>query len=160
MEKAPPAQAPAGETGGNGGDGPQGVFGIKEAVVSKNDPLMMLVTLHQGFLADYEKVLGHHKQAVTAVMEQATGSAVQDIRGAVGELRNKTLESSLRNTLAGISEEVGQYKEHKAEMREWGGRLVFRQKLLAWLMLAICLAACLTWVASLYALRETLQALP
>lgn len=178
MEKAPAARPPApeeaksaaGKTRGNGEGEPERALSMKEAKdilaekhkahVDADDALLMEVTLHQAFFGAYEKMLDHHRQAVRTVMEGATASAVKDIRQIVEELRSGTLESSLRSTLDGLAAEARQYEGHKAEMREWGGRLVFRQKLLAWLMLAINLLACLVWVASLYALKDTLQALP
>ena len=61
MEKAPDAKA-----GGNGDGGPPDVLSIedarktlvekyKEKAISENDPLLMLVTLHQSIMEDYEE---------------------------------------------------------------------------------------------------------
>lgn len=45
--------------------------------VSENDPVMMLVTLHEAFLKDQECALQRHNKAITSIMS----STVNDLRG-------------------------------------------------------------------------------
>ena len=166
MEKAPDAKA-----GGNGEGRPPSGLSIEvarkllaekyeEKVVSKKDPMMMLVTLHQAFLEDYAAVLDHHRQAVRTVMENTVGSGVKDILGAVEKLRSLTLKDSVE----GFAEQVQMYEQLKTDMDNWGKGLLFKQGLLTGLVLITSLGTFLALIALLYAIKnalvETLQALP
>lgn len=74
-------------------------------VVDEGDPVLMLVTLHQGFLADYERLLSRHSAALESVLGR-TGDVVSgSVRESLSVLRDEALEGSLRAVLAKVAEE-------------------------------------------------------
>ena len=90
----------------------------KEKAISENDPLLMLVNVHQSIMEDYGKMLGHHKQAVRTVMEKVVGSRVKAIRETVEELRTKTLEGSLKDFVELVRQAASRRRENTMDRIE------------------------------------------
>ena len=85
-------------------DGPGASLNIEKArlllqekhniVVDGEDPVLLLVTLHQAFIADYQTMLGRHDAALTQMIGEAvsglTQSAMADNLKANSELAEKS----------------------------------------------------------------------
>ena len=72
-------------------------------VFDDHDPIYLLVTLHQGFIADYERMLMRHHTALTAM---------------IGEAVNGLTEEALTNNLqsqVSLADRIG--SEFKAQYR-------------------------------------------
>lgn len=68
--------------------------------VGRDDPVLMLLTLHQGFLRDYEALLSRHDQAISALLG-ATGKACADaVESVLSSLKDKTVKASLDQAFA------------------------------------------------------------
>lgn len=74
-------------------------------VVGDDDPLLMLVTLHQGFLADYERLLARHSAALESLLGQTGDTVSGSVRESLSVLRDEALAGALRNILAKVTEE-------------------------------------------------------
>ncbi len=47
-------------------------------VIDDNDPIMLLVTLHQGFITDYENMLSRHNLALTKMIGEAVSGLTEE----------------------------------------------------------------------------------
>lgn len=65
--------------------------------ICDDDPVLMLVTLHEGFMADYERMLERHNEAITSVISSA-------IKGLTEQALADHLENQVR--LADRTEEI------------------------------------------------------
>ena len=67
------------------------------AVVDPDDPVLMLVTLQNAFLAEYEKLLDRHNKALTAMLAEKTDSYVSGVLSATKGLAKDFSAASLEN---------------------------------------------------------------
>lgn len=68
--------------------------------VSKEDPLLMAVTLHQGFSADLAHQLAEHDASVKRLLD-ATGNAyAETVEQVLESLKDKTVKASLDHAFA------------------------------------------------------------
>ncbi|MBC7906739.1 MAG: hypothetical protein H7Y60_08340 [Rhodospirillaceae bacterium] len=68
--------------------------------VGSDDPLLMMVTLHQGMLRDYERLLTRHDATIKVILG-ATGEACAEAVDAVlASLKDKTVKASLDQAFA------------------------------------------------------------
>ncbi len=89
-------------------------------VVDDHDPILLLVTLHQGFIADYEWMLQRHHLALTTMIGEA-------VEGLTEEALTENLQAQVR-----LADRIG--KEFEAQYK--------RAKLLNWVNIiaaVICL---------------------
>lgn len=110
---------PTGQGGGVGdgaGDGELRPMSLGEARaliaekhdlnVGKDDPLLIAVTLHQGFVADYERLLERHSRVLAATLAQTGEVTAQAVEQALGVLQSAALESNITMALAKVAEET------------------------------------------------------
>ncbi|EPY00133.1 hypothetical protein [Magnetospirillum fulvum] len=68
--------------------------------IGSDDPLLMLITLHQGMLRDYERMLARHDAAIAAILG-TTGAACADaVETVLASLKDKTVKASLDQAFA------------------------------------------------------------
>ncbi|MCL2791127.1 MAG: hypothetical protein FWD79_10850 [Desulfobulbus sp.] len=88
-----------------------------KTIVSPDDPVLMLVTLLNAFLAEENKLLERHKEALTHVLAARTDKFVGSVESVATEL-GRTLSAS---TLAGMQTTFAEHKmalaEHKAHVQ-------------------------------------------
>ena len=101
------------------------------AVVDDDDPVLMLVSLHESFVADLDRLLARHAAATAQVMSETGRVTAAAVGDALAVLREEALEGALRNTLARIAEETRQSEGLLAAFRAAGRRLVLVLGLLA-----------------------------
>jgi len=73
-------------------------------VVDPDDPVLMLVTLQNAFLAEYEKLLDRHNKALTAILADKTDGYVAEVLTATKGLAkdfSKASVENIRTTLQG-----------------------------------------------------------
>ena len=104
---------------------PRTVFGIQQAkellagineAVDDDDPVLLMVHLHHGFLGDYEKMLVRHRKKVKEAMAVEVAAIVKTVDQAMKGLRDETLKSSLCQTLAQVTEQVKLIEGVKTEL--------------------------------------------
>lgn len=93
--------------------------------VDDRDPILLLVTLHQGFIADYERMLKRHHLALTTMIGEAVG-------GLTEEALSQNLQAQVH-----LADRIG--KEFKAQYK--------RAKLLNWIS---TIAACVCLPVLIY----------
>lgn len=96
-----------------------------KAVFDDRDPILLLVTLHQGFIADYERMLKRHHLALTTMIGEAVG-------GLTEEALSQNLQAQVH-----LADRIG--KEFKAQYK--------RAKLLNWIS---TIAACVCLPVLIY----------
>lgn len=72
--------------------------------VGSDDPMLMAVTLHQAFMADYETMLGRHADALCDHIRSIASDTAGKIDKSAEKLRDDLLESAVKNVMAGVAE--------------------------------------------------------
>lgn len=112
--------------------------------IDEDDPALMLVTLHEGFLADYERLLERHGNALAEVMTDVGEVTTDAVRDALEVLRAEALEGTLRNTMARISEEARLIEGFLSELRVSTKKLnrsLIILSIISWIAALVVLAA-------------------
>lgn len=103
--------------------------------VPLDDPLLMLVSLHRAFLADYERVLARHDRMIGGLLG-ATGTACAEaVESVLDSLKDKTVKASLDQAFALV--------ERQAVALETLQRTLRRHRLVHLLLTLISVTACL-----------------
>lgn len=66
-------------------------------VVDPDDPVLMLVTLQNAFLAEYEKLLDRHNKALTAMLAEKTDGYVSGVLSTTKGLAKELSAASVEN---------------------------------------------------------------
>lgn len=106
------------------------------AVVEVDDPVMMLVTLHNAFLGEYEKLLKRHNEALTEFLGEA-GAQHLDAAKQAAEVVTKGLSAS----------SIGVIQEHLLGHKK---AMVFSQNNMAWLAAIVAISAAVNVAAFVY----------
>lgn len=75
-------------------------------VVDPDDPVLMLVTLQNAFLAEYEKLLDRHNKALTAMLAEKTDGYVSGVLSATKGLAKDLSAASVENIRTIFQEHV------------------------------------------------------
>lgn len=102
-------------------------------IVDTDDPVMLSVLLHQGFMADYEKLLALHQKAINQFMKQNAVKWATEISESLAVLKEESLQASLQNILAVTSQKATENSRLDQRIRSHGK--------------ALWLATGLTWLA-------------
>ena len=95
--------------------------------VDDDDPALIPVYLHEGFLEDYGRMLKRHEATVAEAMALEVTAAVKTVREAAEGLRDETLKGSVRQSLAEVGEYARQIENLKTELTNGLRRTVARQ---------------------------------
>lgn len=88
--------------------------------LGKDDPILLSVTLHQGFCADLDKLLQHHR-ACTQTMLKATGDGYAEaVERTLESLKDKTVKASLDQSFALIQAQAEAMQTLHRRMRRFG----------------------------------------
>lgn len=98
-----------------------------ETVLGADDPVMMLVTLHNAFLGEYEKMLARHNAAITALLTEKTDGYVASVRSSAEGLAKDFSTTSVENVRQ-------TFREHDVRLQ------VFRHNLM-WLAAIVGISA-------------------
>ena len=85
--------------------------------IASDDPLLMLVSLHQGFASDYEAMLRRHDEAIRGFLGatgEACAAAVDDV---LASLKDKTVKASLDQAFALVERQAVAMDQLRREMR-------------------------------------------
>lgn len=74
--------------------------------IGSDDPLLMLVTLHQGFVGDYEAMLRRHDQAIRGFLGATGEACAQAVEAVLASLKDKTVKASLDQAFALIERQA------------------------------------------------------
>lgn len=90
---------------------------VHRVTVDRNDPLMMIHTMHRAFLEDYWRMLKRHEGAITKALSSATEIHMAEVRESIAELRDKALSAGLENRLESIRIQVRLAEEANSKFR-------------------------------------------
>lgn len=68
--------------------------------VGKDDPLLMVVTLHQGFVRDYDRMLARHDEAIRNLLGATGNACAEAVEAVLASLKDKTVKASLDQAFA------------------------------------------------------------
>lgn len=68
--------------------------------IGNDDPLLMVVSLHQGFVADYEAMLGRHDSAIQGFLGATGEACTLAVEAVLASLKDKTVKASLDQAFA------------------------------------------------------------
>ena len=106
--------------------------------VGDDDPVLMLVTLHEGFVSDHERLLERHRKALEAVMASATAAMTEAMGESLSAVADEVVSGVLPAALARAGEEARQSEAAIARFRAGARRLTVTLTLLnglSWLAL-------------------------
>ena len=64
-------------------------------VIGLDDPLLMMVTINNAFLTEYEKLLEKHNKAISAIMSAKTEGYIKTVKGSVEKLTEELSSTSV-----------------------------------------------------------------
>ena len=77
-----------------------------DLAISKDDPLLMSVTLHQGFVRDYEAMLKRHDAGIKAILGATGEACAVAVERVLDGLKDKTVKASLEQAFALVAEQA------------------------------------------------------
>lgn len=99
--------------------------------IGNDDPLLMAVTLHQGFVADLARLQTNHEKRIERVLG-ATGEALGEaVEGVLDKLREKAIRANLETAFALVEAQARSMEKLERTMR----------RLRWWMLAAVILVA-------------------
>lgn len=74
--------------------------------VGNDDPLLMAVTLHQGFVRDYQAMLADHDEAIKKILGATGEACAVAVDKVLESLKDKTVKASLDQAFALVSHQA------------------------------------------------------
>lgn len=79
---------------------------VHRVTVGADDPILMVHSLHRAFLADTERLLARHGDALRSSLGSAAAAVADGIGASVAEFRDKALTAGLENRLDQMTAQV------------------------------------------------------
>ena len=158
MNEAPNFDPETGEIEETGGDRPPvpAVMSLDEArallvrehdtAIGADDPLLMSVTLHQGFFRDYEVMLKRHDAGIEAILGATGEACAAAVEQVLEGLKDKTVKASLEQAFALVSEQSRNMERLDATLR--------RLRWFYGICTVVCVAACILSFSILFAVLK------
>ena len=88
-----------------------------KTIVSSDDPVLMMVTLHNAWLAEENKLMARHKKALAHVLAERTDNFVKAVETVAGDLGRTLSTSTLEAMQATFVEHNKALVSHQANIR-------------------------------------------
>lgn len=85
--------------------------------VGSDDPILMLVSLHQGFIVDYEAMLKRHDGAIRGFLGATGEACAEAVENVLASLKDKTVKASIDNAFALVERQAVTMEQLRAELR-------------------------------------------
>ncbi len=156
MSGAPIFDPGSGEVSDPGGDRPPApaVMSLDDArallvrehntAIGTDDPLLMAVTLHQGFVGDYEAMLRRHDAGIKAILGTTGEACAAAVEKVLDGLKDKTVKASLEQAFALVSKQARTMDRLDRAMRT--------HRLVTGLLTLVSVSACGLGIAVLFVL--------
>jgi hypothetical protein len=102
--------------------------------IGGNDPILMLVTLHQGMVRDYEAMLKRHDGAIQGFLATTGEACAQAVENVLAGLKDKTVKASLDQAFALV--------ERQAQNMDRLERTMRRHRLIISLLTLLSMTGC------------------
>lgn len=109
--------------------------------IGADDPLLMVVTIHQGMMRDYEAMLRRHDQAIKGFLGATGDACAQAVDAVLASLKDKTVKASLDQAFALVERQAGAMDDLRRTLR--------RHRLVHTVLTVVSLGSCLLAVAIL-----------
>ncbi|MGK2742049.1 hypothetical protein ACSHT0_14235 [Tepidicaulis sp. LMO-SS28] len=77
---------------------------VHQVTVDKDDPILMLHTIHKVALDEYARLLDGHKRQLSENVQKITKDLEDEVRLIIGDLESEALNDAVRERLATIHE--------------------------------------------------------
>jgi hypothetical protein len=114
--------------------------------IGADDPMLMAVTLHQGFIRDYEAMLKRHDAGIKAILGATGEACAATVEQVLDRLKEKTVKASLDQAFALVAEQ--------AKNMDRLDRALRRHRLVNGLLTLLSFGVCALAVAILYTLLQ------
>ncbi len=88
--------------------------------IGNDDPILMAVTLHQGFVRDLDRLLARHGEGISALLSVTGNSYADTVEKVLESLKDKTVKASLEQSFALIAEQTKAMETLRRRMRRHG----------------------------------------
>lgn len=88
-----------------------------DTAIGADDPLLMSVTLHQGFLRDYEGMLTRHDETIKSILGATGEACAEAVEKTLEGLKDRTVKASLEQAFALVSEQAKNMETLNRSMR-------------------------------------------
>jgi hypothetical protein len=112
--------------------------------VGKDDPLLMVVSLHQGMIRDYDSMLRRHDDAVRTLLGATGNACAEAVQAVLDSIKDKTVKASLDQAFALV--------ERQAVAMEQFHRTLRRHRLVHSILTVLSLAGCGLAIAILFSI--------
>lgn len=68
--------------------------------IGKDDPLLMLITLHQGMISDYDRMLTRHDEHIRTLLGATGNACAEAVEAVLASLKDKTIKAGIDQTFA------------------------------------------------------------
>lgn len=85
--------------------------------VGADDPLLMLVSLHQAFIGDYEAMLRRHDDRIKAVLGATGEACAEAVDTVLASLKDKSVKASLDHAFALVERQEQAMERLRLRMR-------------------------------------------
>ena len=97
-------------------------------VIGVDDPILMLVTINNAFLSEYDKLMERHNKAVSGVMQAKLDSYVSGVEGSLAKLTKEISGASM----AAIGETIQNvFHEHALTLNSFSGNMKWASIIIA-----------------------------
>lgn len=93
---------------------------VHGVAIGKDDPILLGVTLHQGFCADHEKLLVRQSERIAAMLAETGNTLAEVVESTLDTLKEKTTQASLQNALALMAEQAKAMEILRRRLRRFG----------------------------------------
>lgn len=88
--------------------------------VGKDDPILLAVTLHQGFCADLNKLLGRHAERISGLLAATGNSYAEAVERMLESFKDQTVQASIQHALALMAEQTKATETLSRRLRRHG----------------------------------------
>lgn len=88
--------------------------------IGADDPILMAVTLHQGFVRDLDRLLAGQAKRMDALLAAAGTAYAEAAEHVLESLKDKTIKASLEQSLALVGEQAKAMESLRRRMRRHG----------------------------------------
>lgn len=87
--------------------------------VGKDDPILLAVTLHQGFCADLNKLLGRHADRISSLLAATGNSYAEAVERMLESFKDQTVQASIQHALALMADQTKATETLRRRLRRY-----------------------------------------
>lgn len=88
--------------------------------VGKDDPILLAVTLHQGFCADLNKLLGQYADRISGLLAATGNGYAEAVERMLESFKDQTVQASIQHALALMADQTKATETLRRRLRRYG----------------------------------------